>query len=59
MTEDAELGVRLEAAVRAGGGSELTSVGEAIDRYVFNGAVFPSPCSKRCCQSFEGQNFAD
>lgn len=57
MTEDAELGVRLEAAVRAGGGSELTSVGEAIDHCVFDGAVFPSPLFEQVLSVIQGTEF--
>lgn len=57
MTEDVELGARLEATVRAGGGSELTSVGEAIDRYVFDGAVFPSPLFEKVLSVIQGAEF--
>jgi hypothetical protein len=57
MTEDAELGARLEAAVRTGGGSELTSVGEAIDRYVFDGAVFPSSLFEQVLSVIRGAEF--
>lgn len=42
MTEGAELSARIEAAVRMGNAADLAAVGEAIDRFVFDGAVFPS-----------------
>lgn len=42
MTEEEDLGGRLEATVKAGSPAEVAAIGADIDRYVFDHATFPA-----------------
>ena len=57
MIEDSKLGKQLEAAVIKGDKSELATIGETIDRYIFDIAAFPSPLFEKVISVIRGMEF--